>query len=171
MNGNVLKITICGAVGTLGGIISALFGGWTDDLKTLIILMAIDFIMGLVLAGVFKKSRKSESGAIESRAGWKGLCRKGVTLLIVLIAHRLDIALGVDFVHTATIIGYMTNELISIVENAGLMGVPLPRVITKSIEILKNKSETEKPPDETIPCGENETSTVIDEEGNIVKEE
>ena len=112
-------------------------------MATLLIFMVIDYITGMVVAGVFHKSGKSENGALESRAGWKGLCKKGMTLLFVLIAHRLDLSIGVSYMRDAVIIGFMANELISITENAGLMGVPLPAVITKAIDILKGKSEKE----------------------------
>lgn len=139
-----IKAFTCTLIGVTGGIITKLFGGWSEDMVTLIVFMAVDFIMGLLLAGVFHKSNKSESGHLNSRAGWKGLCKKGVTLLFVLIAHRLDVSLNTEYIRTATIIGFIANELISIVENAGLMGVPLPEVITKAIEILKNKGEEEK---------------------------
>ena len=64
-----------------GSALASLFGGWDAALKTLIIFMAIDYITGLIVAGVFKTSEKTENGALESRAGWKGLCRTGVTLL------------------------------------------------------------------------------------------
>lgn len=138
------KGTLCTVLGAIGGFIAYLFGGWGDDLITLIIFMAVDFIMGLIVAGVFKKSNKSSSGAIESKAGWKGLCRKGVTLLIVLIAHRLDVALEIEFVRTATIIAYIANEAISIIENAGLMGVPIPKKLQQAIEILREKSEKDE---------------------------
>lgn len=138
------KGTFCTVLGAIGGFIAYLFGGWGDDLITLIIFMAVDFIMGLIVAGVFKKSNKSSSGAIESKAGWKGLCRKGVTLLIVLIAHRLDVALEIEFVRTATIIAYIANEAISIIENAGLMGVPIPKKLQQAIEILREKSEKDE---------------------------
>lgn len=144
MNISALKISFCTVIGTLGSFIAALFGGWSDDMITLIIFMAVDFLMGLALAGIFKKSSKSETGALESKAGWKGICRKGVTLFIVLIAHRLDLALGVDYIRTATIIGFVANEAISIIENAGLMGVPLPKALIKAIELLKRKSDTDK---------------------------
>lgn len=137
-----IKAFVCIIVGFVGGIITELFGGWTEDMVTLIAFMAIDFIMGLLLAGVFHKSNKSESGHLNSRAGWKGLCKKGVTLLFVFIAHRLDVSLNTEYIRTATIIGFIANELISIVENAGLMGVPLPKIITKAIEILKEKGES-----------------------------
>lgn len=138
------KETICTAVGVVGSAIAAAFGGWDEALVTLIIFMVIDYISGLVVAGIFHKSNKSENGALESRAGWKGLCRKCVTLLFVLIAYRLDLAIGVDYIRNAVIIGFMANELISIVENAGLMGIPLPGVIQNAIEILTQKAQNNK---------------------------
>ena len=103
--------------------------------------MGIDYFSGLVIAGVFHKSNKTESGALESKAGWKGLCRKCMTLLFVLIAYRLDLAIGVDYIRNAVIIGFMANELISIVENAGLMGLPLPDAINKAIDVLTEQKE------------------------------
>ena len=73
-----------------GGAIASLLGGWDTALQTLIIFMAIDYITGLIVAGVFHTSPKTKTGTLESRAGWKGLCRKGVSLLVVLVACRLD---------------------------------------------------------------------------------
>lgn len=128
-------------IGVVGGFISSLFGGWSAALTTLIIFMAVDYITGLIVAGVFKKSKKTENGALESRAGWKGLCRKGVTLLIVLVACRLDVVLGSNFIRDAVVIAFIANETISIIENAGLMGIPIPAVITKAIDVLKSKAE------------------------------
>lgn len=105
--------------------------------------MGVDYATGLIVAGVFHKSEKTENGALESRAGWKGLCRKGVSLLVVLVACRLDMIMGSNFIRDATVIAFIANETISIIENAGLMGVPIPSVITKAIEVLKKKSERE----------------------------
>ena len=139
-----IKVVICTVFGAIGGMIAHLFGGWTEDMMTLIIFMAIDFIMGLIVAGVFHKSNKSQSGALNSHAGWIGLCKKGVVLLFVLIAHRLDMLLGSDYIRTTAIIGFIANEFISIVENAGLMGVPLPEVVVKAIEVLKHRGENNK---------------------------
>lgn len=139
----MMKSGICTAAGIVGSAIAALFGGWDGALVTLVIFMVIDYVSGLIVAGVFHASKKTESGTLESRAGWKGLCRKGVTLLFVLVAHRLDMAIGVDYIRNAVIIGFMANELISIVENAGLMGIPLPKVIQNAIDILTEKSEKE----------------------------
>lgn len=134
-----MKNGICTAVGVVGGFVASLFGGWDAALTTLILFMVIDFISGLVVAGVFHNSTKSETGTLQSFAGWKGLCRKCMTLLFVLIAYRLDLAIGVTYIRDTVIIGFVANELISIIENAGLMGLPLPEVITQAIDILKKK--------------------------------
>lgn len=136
-----MKETICTGIGFVGSYIASLFGGWDAALITLLIFLGIDYITGLVVAGVFHKSEKTKNGALESRAGWKGLCRKGVTLLVVLVACRLDLILGSTFIRDAVVIAFIVNETISIVENAGLMGVPIPKVITNAIEVLKKKAD------------------------------
>ncbi len=101
-----MKDTICTVIGLIGGAIAALFGGWDTALQTLVIFMAIDYITGLVVAGVFHASPKTKTGALESKAGWKGLIRKGETLLIVLVACQLDAVIGGSFVRDAAIIGF-----------------------------------------------------------------
>lgn len=136
-----IKGMLCTLVGVLGGAVAKLLGGWTSDMITLLIFMALDFATGLLVAGVFKNSNKSDTGALNSKAGWKGLCKKCITLFFVIIAHRLDIELGTDYIRTSAIFGFIANEAMSIVENAGLMGVPLPKIITKAIEVLKDKAE------------------------------
>lgn len=139
----LMKDGILMGVGVVGSFIASLFGGWDAALMTLVIFMAIDYVTGLIVAGVFKASTKSKTGALESRAGWKGLCRKGVTLLIVLVSYRLDIVMGSTFIRDAVIIAFIANETISIIENAGLMGIPVPAVIIKAIDVLKSKAESE----------------------------
>ena len=142
MNGiNGIRAALSVTVGTVGAAIANIFGGWSSALTTLLIFMAIDYLTGLIVAGVFKKSSKSSNGGLESKAGWKGLCRKGVTLLIVLVACRIDIMLETNFVRDMAVIAFCTNEAISIIENAGLMGVPIPNVITKATDTLKNKGD------------------------------
>ena len=101
---NYLKNTICLTLGLIGSVIANLFGGWTEDMVTLVIFMGIDFAMGLIIALVFKKSEKSATGAADSRACFKGLCKKCVILLFVLIAYRLDLELNCNYIKTATII-------------------------------------------------------------------
>ncbi|WP_317364217.1 phage holin family protein [uncultured Blautia sp.] len=139
-----MKYKIFTALALAGSAVAELFGGWDMALETLLILMAADWITGgILLPAVFGKSPKSPNGALESRAGWKGLCRKGMTLFYILIAARLDRLLGMDYIRNAVCIGFIANELLSIVENAGLMGVPLPAMIRKVIDILKENAEKE----------------------------
>ena len=139
-----MKEYFCTAVGLIGGAISSLYGGWDAALQTLIICMAVDYITGLIVAGVFHASPKTKTGTLESRAGWKGLCRKGMSLLIVLVACRLDAVMGSSFVRDAVVIGFIANETLSIIENAGLMGVPIPKVLARAVDILKQRSEEEQ---------------------------
>lgn len=137
------KEIICAAIGMLGSAVSTILGGWTTAMTTLIIFMAIDYISGLIVAGFFKKSLKTESGALESRIGWKGLCRKGMTLLIVLVAYRLDVMVGGSYIKDAVCIAFVVNEAISIIENAGLMGIKIPEPINAAIDMLTKKREGE----------------------------
>ncbi len=139
-----MKEGVCFVTGAVGSFIASLFGGFDAAMVTLLIFMAIDYISGMIVAGVFKKSQKTKNGALESGAGWKGLCRKGMTLVIVLIAVRLDMVIKTNYIRDMVCIAFIANETISIIENAGLMGVPVPAVITKAIEVLKEKSEREE---------------------------
>lgn len=137
---------ICTGVGVIGSFIASLFGGWDASLTTLLIFMGIDYVTGLIVAGVFHASKKTENGSLKSQIGWKGLCKKGVTLLIVLVAYRLDIIVGAEgsYIRDCVIIAFAANETISIIENAGLMGIPIPTVITKAIEVLQKTAENDE---------------------------
>ncbi len=138
-----MKAKLLTLIGVAGSALASLFGGWDAALTTLIIFMGVDYVTGLIVAGVFKTSKKTETGTLESHAGWKGLCKKGVTLLIVLVACRLDLVMGSSFIRDAVIIAFIGNETISIIENAGLMGIPIPAVIMRAIEVLTKKAESE----------------------------
>ena len=133
-----MKEMICTGAGLVGSFIAGLFGGWDAGLTTLVICMAIDYATGLLCAGVFHKSQKSANGALESKACFKGLVRKCVILL--LVAHRLDLALGASYVRDGVCIAFTVSEVISIAETAGLMGVPLPAVLERALEALKDKA-------------------------------
>lgn len=135
------KAAIMTGAGVIGGMISQAFGGWDAALITLLLFMAVDYLSGLIVAGVFQASDKSASGSLSSVACWQGLLKKGMTLAIVLVAARLDIVLGTAFVRDAVVIAYVVNETISIIENAGLMGLPVPDVIMSAIEQLQGKEQ------------------------------
>ena len=136
-----MKNLVCTSIGMVGAAVSTIFGGWSEALTTLLICMVIDYITGLVVAGVFHNSPKTATGALESNAGLKGLFRKAAMLLFVLIGHRLDVAVGTTYIRDAVCIAFIANEVLSLVENAGLMGVPIPEVVTNAIDVLKNKEE------------------------------
>lgn len=134
-----MKNTAVTVIGGVGGFIASMLGGWSTALGTLLIFMAIDYITGLIVAGVFKKSGKTKSGALQSNAGFKGICKKGVMLLVVMVGHRLDLTMGTTIVKDGVIIAFIANELISFAENLGLMGIDMPEVIVKAIDVLNKK--------------------------------
>ena len=118
-------------------------GGADGALMALMILMLIDYASGMFVALVFKKSPKTSSGAASSNAGFKGICKKIMMLLIVLLAYRMDILLGMDYIRPATIMAFLVNEGVSITENAGLMGVPVPLPLKNAIDLLSAKESKE----------------------------
>lgn len=130
---------VCALTGVLGSVITYLFGGMTAGMQTLITLMIIDYGTGLMVAGVFRKSSKTETGGLNSYVGFKGLAKKFVELMIVAAMFRIDVMLDVNYLKDLSIIGFAFNELISITENAGLMGIPLPSAVSKSIELLNTQ--------------------------------
>ncbi len=133
------KAAVMGGAAVVGAAISELFGGWDAAIMTLMLFMALDYVSGLIVAGVFQQSDKTQTGALNSAACWRGLLKKGMTLVIVLVAVRLDVVLGTSFVRDAVVIAYIVNETISIIENAGRMGLPIPDTIMKAIEQLQGK--------------------------------
>ena len=136
-----IKIFILSGVACVGAAIASLFGGWNGAMTTLVILMFIDYVTGIIVAGVFHASPKSSGGALSSAVGFKGICRKFVILLIVVVACRVDLLLDTNIIRDATCIGFCVNELVSITENAGLMGIPLPRKLVEAIEVLRGDND------------------------------
>ena len=134
-----MKETFCAIAGLVGGFIAAIFGGWDSALVTLVIFMGIDFFTGVVTAAM-KKSNHTESGGLSSKAGWFGLAKKVCTLLLIAVAVRMDIMLGTTYIRDAVCISFCLNELLSIVENTSLMGIPYPPVLKNAIDILQKKT-------------------------------
>ena len=134
-----MKNGVCAAFGFVGGALAAAFGGWDAALMALLVCIAVDYISGSIVALVFYKSSKSETGAYNSAYGLKGLCKKGLMLLFVLVAVRMDALMGVDYVRDAVCIGFCSNEILSIIENLGLAGVPMPQAVVNALEQLQKK--------------------------------
>ncbi|MEC0719746.1 phage holin family protein [Bacillus licheniformis] len=128
-----------GVIAVAGGIVGFLFGGWSVLLTILSVLVIIDYVSGLAAAGI--------NGEMKSKIGYIGIARKVFVFVIVGVAHMIDLLLiesGIEMgflVMTVTIAFYCINELISITENAGKMGVYVPEPITKAIEILKQQNK------------------------------
>jgi len=137
---NDVKERICTFLGILGAGISWAFGGWDAAMAALVICISVDYISGSIVALVFHKSTKTESGAYNSAYGLKGLCKKGLMLLFVLVAVQIDRVLGTAYVRDAVCIGFCSNEVLSIMENLGLAGIPMPQAVTKALEQLQKKS-------------------------------
>ncbi len=134
-----MKESICTIAGVIGGAIAMVLGGWDSAIVTLMIFMGVDFVTGLVTAAI-GKSKHSDSGKLNSKAGWVGLAKKFCILLMIIVAVRIDILLGTTYIRDATCIGFCVNELLSIVENTSLMGIPYPESIRKAIDVLQKKA-------------------------------
>lgn len=131
-------MVIQGASGVAGAVLAFAFGGWNDLLSVFLVIIIIDYVTG-VLAAI-----KDRSG-LNSKIGFWGLTRKALMFLVILLAHQLDILLGHDMgvVKSGAVYFYMANELISITENYGRLGLPLPNKVTRIITVLKNKDKQE----------------------------
>jgi len=134
-----MKESACTLIGLIGSSICWAFGGWDSALVALTVCMAVDYVSGSLVALVFHKSTKTESGAYNSAYGLKGLCKKGLMLLFVLVAVQIDKILGTDYARDAVCIGFCANEILSIIENLGLAGIPMPQAVTKALEQLQKK--------------------------------
>lgn len=138
-----IKASIFMMIGTIGGAVASALGGKTPVLIAFLVAMAADYLSGIIVAVVFKNSPKTKTGAAQSNAGFIGLLKKAFILLIILVVNQIDIVLGAaGFIRNAALIGFMSNECLSIVENAGLMGIKLPPAVIDAIDILKKKSES-----------------------------
>ena len=139
-----MKVKFCSIVGVIGSSVMAFVDKGGAALETLVICMIIDYITGISVAVFWRRSGKTKRGLLKSEAGWRGLCKKGMILGFVLIGNRLDILLDTNYVMNTICIGYAMNELISIMENAGLMGIPLPAVVQGIIEVLSDEDFQKK---------------------------
>jgi toxin secretion/phage lysis holin len=142
MGGSEMKEHLSAAVGVAAGVLSWLARGFDTPILALVVCMGVDYVTGLIVAGVFHSSPKTPGGGLDSRVGWKGLARKFVTILIVMVAHLTDVIMGTgDTIRTAVCIGFFANECLSLVENAGHMGLRIPRKLADAVEELVGKGD------------------------------
>ena len=144
MNYIQIKNTALAVLAAVGGAAAQALGGWDMALQVLVGFMAADYLTGLLVAGVFKRSLKTPGGAISSRAGFLGLLRKGAVLLVVFLGTLLDSLPGGGFIRPAVCCFFIANEGLSILENLGLMGVPCPAFLRNALEALRKQGDQAK---------------------------
>lgn len=130
-----LEATIGGVTGVFGGLITALYGEWTHALDVLLIAMTIDYLTGVLAAAIspYKK--------IDYKVGMKGIAKKATILLIVAMGHLADEVLNTDIIMAAVTYAYLANEGLSIIENAGVAGVPVPNVVKMAYQTISEKGD------------------------------
>lgn len=133
---NIWKGIIKG-MAACGGAIAGAMGGWDSTLRVLLVMMVVDYLSGLMVA-VMGRSNKTEYGGLSSKVGFVGLAKKGLMLMVVLVATMLDEAMGMAVCRDAACWFYIANEGLSILENMSLAGVPFPEKIK---ELLGHKLE------------------------------
>ena len=118
-------------------------------MKVLVSMMVADYLTGVIVAAVFKNSGKTDSGALNSRAGFIGIVKKGMIIVLIWIATLLDGAMNTAYIRTTLILFFVGNEGISLLENVGLMGVPYPAFLRNLLDALKEKGNSGDTADNT----------------------
>ena len=139
---HTVKLTIISAWTALSAVFTWIFGGFDMVAQVLLSLMVIDYLTGVIVAGVFKKSDKTCSGGLDSKAGFKGIFKKVGIILAVIISVMGDRAIGSpDMVRNIVILFFIGNEGLSVIENLGLMGVPIPEALSNIFEQMRKKKK------------------------------
>lgn len=132
-------------IAALGGLVVGMFGGWTPGSRVLVILMVVDYFTGIACA-LAGHSSKTESGHFWSQVAFLGLLKKAMIMVVILVAAKLDSVLGgategAVLFRSAAEFFYIASEGLSIIENAGLLGVPVPKGIRQALEVLRDKND------------------------------
>lgn len=120
-----------------GSIISFAFGTWSEHITFLLVLMAIDYVTGITAA-------VKEKSGLDSAVGFWGLLKKGFMLLVIMLAHQVDLLLGQELAKGGAVMFYIVNELLSVTENMGRMGLPLPPQLLSIVKVLREREEAKE---------------------------
>lgn len=141
MDANAIKNGVLAAFAFIGSFVANALGGWDASMQVLVALMVADYITGVLVAAVWQRSNKSATGALDSEAGFKGILKKGMILVLVWLGVLLDAATGANYIRTAVVLFSIGNEGISLLENLGLMGVPFPAFMKRALEALRDQGD------------------------------
>lgn len=136
-----LKNSVLAGLAAVGTFLAGALGGWDAPLALLVALMAADYLTGVLVAAVWQRSDKSATGALDSKAGFRGLVKKGMILLLVWLGVLLDEAVGAGYVRMAVVLFFLGNEGLSLLENLGLMGIPFPAFLRRALEALREQGD------------------------------
>jgi len=125
---------IAAVLGVVGATIVKALGGWDVALQVLVALIALDYLTGVIVAIAEKK--------LNSDVGFRGLLKKMMIFALVYVAVLVSSATGSDFIRLLVIMFYIANEAISVLENAGKLGVPYPKKLKELLEQLKKDNDT-----------------------------
>ena len=134
-----LKNIVSIVTGAIGSLLINLIGKPTEDLIILIVLMIVDLIVGFLISAIWQKSTKTDSGKLSSSVMFKGIVKKFLTLVIVVIAYQLDILLAMNVIRHIVIIAFIVEEILSITENIAITGIKIPTIITKALDVLEKE--------------------------------
>ena len=138
-----VKQVISLVIGALTTGLLKVIGEPTQDLKILLLLMVIDLIVGFTVSAVWHKSSKTKSGKVSSKIMFKGIVKKILTLVLVVVAYQIDILLCYDVIRHIVIIAFIVQEIISIIENIAITGIKAPDIITKALDVLERSVKDE----------------------------
>lgn len=129
----------------IGGAFAGIFGEWNMMLTILAVMMGVDYVSGLIVAAT-GRSPKTDGGGLSSKVGFIGLAKKGIMILVVVVATLLDRAIGsqASVFQTSLVCYYIANEGLSVLENASLMGVPFPAKVRRALEAMREKEDEGK---------------------------
>ena len=130
MFGFELRIHHIGAI--IGGIGGFLFGKWDLPLQNLFTSIVLDYISGMLKAFYL--------GEVSSRIGYKGLIKKVGILFTIVVANLTDLILGLTIFRSAICMFFVMNELVSVLENIALLGVPIPEFLSSKLIQTKDLS-------------------------------
>ena len=138
-----VKQVISLVIGALTTGLLKVIGEPTQDLKILLFLMVIDLIVGFTVSALWHKSSKTKSGKVSSKVMFKGIVKKILTLVLVVVAYQIDILLGYNVIRHVAIIAFIVQEIISIIENIAITGIKSPGIITKALDVLERSVKDE----------------------------